>query len=126
VEPGVYDEDQVRMDRNDVTCEFTRKADSSVYRLGIAVTTMSDITKEFAAFPARCTAGSIPLRGIGNEAVLCVVKPAAGMEAQEQVIARVRDRAFVLTVHRPAMGTPSGDVSDSTRNVAEQVAGSLF
>ena len=126
VEPGVYDEDQMRMDRNDVTCEFTRKVDSTVYLLGIAVTTMTDPAKEFAAFPARCTGGTIPLKAIGNEAVQCFLKPTGGMDAQEQVIARVRDRAFVMTIQRKLPRDSGTNLRDDTRNIAEQVAGSLF
>jgi hypothetical protein len=45
------------------------------------------------------------------------------------VIARVRDRAFVLTVIRPsaAPASTTGDaLRDDTRNIDEQIAGSLF
>ncbi len=120
--------DQVRMDRFDVTCDFTRKVATSVYTLSIAVKTMSDPTKDFGSFLAQCTGPTVALKGIGNEAIQCVMKdnPHAGYE---QVIARVRDRAFVLTIHREAKTPTTADhdeLSDETRNVAEQVAGSLF
>jgi hypothetical protein len=120
--------DQVRMDRFDVTCEFTRKVDAGTDTLSITVKTMSDQAKEFPSFLARCSGPTVPLRGIGNEAVQCVIRNTSD-KAEQQVIARVRDRAFVLTITRPAAeaAAAAGDgLRDDTRNVAEQVAGSIF
>lgn len=126
-EPNVYKEDQVRADRFDVTCEFSRKADSGVYSLRIVVETMKDPAKEFAGQLAHCPGTTVALRAIGNEAVQCVAKSGFA-SGEEIVIARVRDRAFVLTVILPpAAASPTGDaLRDDTRNIAEQIAGSLF
>ncbi len=127
-EPNVYSEDQVRMDRFDVTCEFSRKTDSGVYSLKIVVETMKDPATEYAGRLANCQGTTVALRAIGNEAVQCVVKSGFS-SGEEMVIARVRDRAFALTVIRPqAATTPqAADVlHDDTRNIAEQIAGSLF
>ena len=127
-EPNVYKDDQVRIDRFDVTCEFSRKADSGVYSLRIVVETMKDPVTEFAGRLANCPGTTVALRAIGNEAVQCVAKSGFS-SGEEMVIARVRDRAFVLTVVRPpAAGAPQAlDVlHDDTRNIAEQIAGSLF
>jgi hypothetical protein len=120
--------DQVRMDRFDVSCDFSRKAASSVYTLSIVVKTMSDPAKDFGSFLALCTGATVALKGIGNEAVQCVSKDSS-QPGYEQVIARVRDRAFVLNISREVKKHTSEDrnkLSDETRNVAEQVAGSLF
>lgn len=120
--------DQIRMDRFDVSCDFTRKTASNAFSLSIAVKTMADFKKDFATYLALCGGTTVPLRGIGNEAVQCVSKdPTAAGE--EKVVARVRDRAFVLTVRRetkPRAGADADELSDGTRNIAEQVAGSLF
>jgi hypothetical protein len=127
-EPNVYQEDQVRTDRFDVTCEFSRKADSGTYTLRIVVETMKDPAKEFAGQLAHCPGTTVALRAIGNEAVQCVAKNGFS-NGEEMVIARVRDRAFVLTVIRPsaAPASTTGDaLRDDTRNIAEQIAGSLF
>jgi hypothetical protein len=126
---GTYqNQDQIRMDRFDVNCEFNRKADSGIFTLKIIVETMKDPAKEFAGYLARCTGTPVPLRAIGNEAVFCAVKTGA-VTGEEKIVARVRDRAFVLTVIRPpvpsAPATVDG-VRDDTRNIAEQIAGSLF
>lgn len=120
--------DQIRMDRFDVSCDFTRKTASNPFTLSIVVKTMADYKKDFATYLALCTGTTVPLKGIGNEAVQCVSKDlsAAG---EEKVVARVRDRAFVLTVRReakPGGGADNDQLSDGARNTAEQVAGSLF
>jgi hypothetical protein len=120
--------DQVRMDRFDVPCDFSRRVDSSVYKLSIAVQTMRDPEKDFASFLALCSGSTMPLRGIGNEAVQCIWKDNSHAD-DEQIIARVRDRAFVLVLHRDATamaGASKDGLRDDTRNVAEQIAGSLF
>jgi hypothetical protein len=120
--------DQVRMDRFDVSCDFARKVDSGTDTLHITVKTMSDQAKEFPTFLALCGGPTVALRGIGNEAVQCVIKNTPG-KAEQQVIARVRDRAFVLTItrHAPEPTSASGDaLRDDTRNTAEQIAGSIF
>jgi hypothetical protein len=89
---------------------------------------MADFKKDFGTYLALCGGASVQLRGIGNEAVQCISKdPSAA--AEEKVVARVRDRAFVLTVRReskPRSGTDAGELSEGARNIAEQVAGSLF
>jgi len=121
--------DQVRMDRFDVACEFRRKVGSDVYTLRIVVKTMNDQTKEFAGYVAQCDGSTVALKGIGNEAVQCVRKSGSDNPGSEQVIARVRDRAFVLSIHRGAVvsgGANADELRDDTRNMAEQVAGSLF
>lgn len=128
VEPNVYKDDQIRTDRFDVTCEFSRKSDSGLDTLRIVVETMKDPAKEFAGRLASCQGTTVALRAIGNEAAQCVTKGGSA-SGEEMVIARVRDRAFVLTVVRPFV-TPAlaagSALRDDTRNVAEQIAGSLF
>ena len=119
-----YVPDQVRSDRFDVTCEFSRKADANTYTLSIMVKTMSNVSKDYAGYLASCTGPTVPLKGIGNEAVQCVSKNGNG---EEEVISRVRNRAFVLTVHRAATTEGAADeLRADTHNMAEQVAGSIF
>ena len=123
---GMYS-DSVRMDRFDVSCEFSRKADDGVDMLRIVVKTMSDHPKEFAGYLAQCGGETKALKAIGNEAVQCMVAGSAG--GDEKVIGRVRDRAFVITVSRTGLkllAAGADPLRDDTRNIAEQVAGSLF
>ncbi len=110
----------------DTTCEFvlTRKAVTSTLR--IAVHTMSRPLQEYSAFVAQCDGVKTPLRAIGNEAVSCIANRAAG---PEQIIGRVRDRAFLISIVtvsvRSGMKDRSGP-SEEAINLAQQVAGALF
>jgi hypothetical protein len=125
--PGMYS-DSVRMDRFDVSCEFSRTVDSGTYTLRIAVKTMGDPAKDFASYLAQCGGTTRPLKAIGNEAVQCLAANGSAPD-EEKVIARVRERAFVLTVSRTGIKPLAANADllrDDTRNIAEQVAGSLF
>jgi hypothetical protein len=110
----------------DGTCRFVLKQASSTFTLSIDVHTMPLPSKTFATYLAQCNGTTLPLTAIGNEAVQCVSRSNG---SEEQVIGRVRDRAFVLTINanlaRQATAAKTG-LSPETRNVAEQVAGSLF
>jgi hypothetical protein len=80
-----------------------------------------------AALPG-CPADSIPLRGIGNEAVLCRY-PGPHGEAIQMVSSRVRDQRFTVTITtrgREKTVKAQEAQDDPIARVAEQVAGSLF
>jgi hypothetical protein len=110
----------------DETCEFTRRDGASVAMLRIIVHTMEDPVKEFAAYLSQCGGSTVPLKGIGNEAVQCLSKNNS-TNSEEQIIGRVRERAFILTIRRNMGNAAHGDrLRDDTRNMAEQIAGSLF
>lgn len=114
--------------QGDATCEFKSRHNSAVYTLRIAVHTMALSAHDFPLFLAQCGGTTVPLTGIGNEAVQCVAKSSSD-SGTEQIIGRVRDRAFVLAVRANSAARPTaakGGLSDDTRNVAEQVAGALF
>jgi hypothetical protein len=91
--------------------------------LRIVVHTMEVPSKDFAAYLSQCDGATIPLKAIGNEAFQCVLKDTSG---EEQVIGRVRERAFILTIRRNLPTLPKEGLREDTRNIAEQVAGSLF
>jgi hypothetical protein len=108
----------------DATCEFVRHDASGVTRLRIEVVTMSDVVAAFPGFRARCGADGQPVRAIGNEAEVCGMM-AAGHGVAEQVVGRVRERAFVVSISAGA-GTDQATLRETTLRVAEQVAGFLF
>jgi hypothetical protein len=114
--------------QGDTTCEFKRTDHSAVYALTIAVHTMAVPSKDFATYLARCSGTQVSLKAIGNEAVQCV--PSNGSsDGGEQIIGRVRDRAFVIDLKRSSTRQPTSSangLSEEARNVAEQVAGALF
>lgn len=112
----------------DATCHFTRKQDSANLSITIDVHTMALPSKDFPTFTSQCGGTLSPLKAIGNEAFQCVSKNTSA-SGEEQVIGRVRDRAFILTVNANATKQPTPartSLTPETRNLAEQVAGSLF
>jgi hypothetical protein len=115
----------------DATCLFTRGG-SAEATLRIAVHTMPHVSQDYAGYLAVCGAGAIPLKGIGNEAVRCIVKSGADKD-REAIVGRVRDRAFLITIKAEWIGQPPSSptktrnpISDDSENIAEQVAGSMF
>jgi hypothetical protein len=112
----------------DTTCVFTLQHEAAVSTLEIAVHTMTAVSQEFPAYLAQCGAVNIPLRAVGNEALECTLNSGAA-QVTEQIVSRVRDRAFVLKWSMPKSteeATSQDDIREKLRNVAEQVAGSLF
>ena len=120
--------------REDVTCEFKLKRDNNVATLTIAVHTMASPAQDFSSFQAACGTSATPLRGIGNEAIECSSPAPHGSSegaTTETIVARVRDRAFVLKWTFPPASdsipvVPRDELQDKIRNLAEQIAGSLF
>ena len=109
-------------------CEFIRK-DGHHSTLRIEVSTMKNPAVEFTSYAARCGRDGVPVHALGNEAVTCSV-PNAAPGVSEQVVGRVRDRAFVVRIGAPAVaGDPSAERNAwrlKALKVAEQVAGNLF
>lgn len=112
-------------DNTDAACEFTYKAANTVRRLRIEVNTMKDFSRDFPRYLARCGQGTKPLRAIGNEAVVCSV-PGKNKQVAEQVVSRVRDRAFIVDLFSNDSATERDAIRDKTQQIAEQVAGALF
>lgn len=110
-------------DNTDAACEFTYKAGHMVRTLRVEVNTMKDISQEFPRYLAKCGHDAQSLKAIGNEAIMCNV-PRKNEQVAEQIVSRVRDRAFVVEVL--SNGSPSEAMRDKARKIAEQVAGFLF
>ena len=111
----------------DATCEFVRHDATGTTKLRIEVVTMSDVAAADPAFRGRCGTDGQPVRAIGNEAVVCgMTGPATARGGVgEQVVSRVRERAFVVSISAGA-GTDQATLRETTLRVAEQVAGFLF
>jgi hypothetical protein len=110
--------------QGDAICDFRRTSES----LHIAVYTMTLPSNDFSAYLAQCDGRTIPLKGIGNEAVQCISRGSTSKN-EERIIGRVRDRVFVIALKtnliKPTVLT-NVDVSHEIRNIAEQVSGALF
>lgn len=88
---------------------------------------MLKIVVQKAALP-ECPAGSLKLKGIGNEAAICTVQRSP-QESVDMIVSRVRDLHFsvVMTAHRrPSNGREVSPADSPIEQVAEQVAGNLF
>jgi hypothetical protein len=75
-----------------------------------------------------CPADSVPLRAIGNEAVMCKHADPRGEETQ-MISSRVRDQHFIVTIatHGHEKAAKAQDPQDEPiARIAEQVAGSLY
>lgn len=115
---------------SDITCKFVLNAESAHAQLEIVVHTMATIGDEFPQILAGCGEASTPLKAIGNEAVGCTLSSGPD-QATEEIVSRVRERAFTLKWTMPksikdANAQTQDEIREKIRNVAEQVAGSLF
>jgi hypothetical protein len=119
-------------DKQDAACEFVHQESAVVSQLRIEVQTMKDPASEFASYSAKCGQDAIPLRAIGNEAKVCSLHQQN--EFSEQVVGRVRERAFLVSVTLNATAPETSELRDKLRDelrektekIAEQVAGFLF
>ena len=113
--------------KDDATCEFIHRDGSVTTGLRIEVATIGGAPGAFAAYVARCGQDSVPLKAIGNEAVACSVddRNKKGW-VFEQVVGRVRDRAFTVRISSNAASPERGALREAARKIAEQVAGFLF
>jgi hypothetical protein len=109
-------------------CTFTNLKTAKDYStLRIMVQPLSDVTKAVASHESLCTSSPAAVKAIGNEAVSCSAN--VGYSRGEQVIGRVRDRLFIVTVSStmakdPLMTPPL--LKEKARMIAEQIAGALF
>ena len=113
-------------DRN--ICTFTNLKIAKDYAtLRIMVQPLKDTNKAVASHESLCTSTPTALKAIGNEAVSCSADVA--YSRGEQVIGRVRDRLFIVTVSSTMAQDPAMTrqlLQEKARNIAEQIAGALF
>jgi len=116
---------QGKQNSDDATCEFIRQQLPSAYVLRIEVETMTAPSMQFSSFTARCGSSATPLKAIGNEALACSKRGKAAQRIEE-VVGRVRDRAFIIRLTTIDQSIAQAALREKARNVAEQVAGILF
>lgn len=107
-------------------CSFDYRDATASRLLKITVQQAKNDAQAISDYKARCSVGATPLSGIGNEACGAATK---GPTYGQEVIGRVRDQIFTVTVtttarHDPFM--PKEALQEKARNIAEQVAGALF
>ncbi len=112
-------------ENSDATCEFTAGKEHSARRLRIEVGTMNDLAHDFPKYLAKCGHSGKSVGAIGNQALACSIR-GRNNEVLEQVVSRVRERAFVVDVGSDSHTLTQNAMRDIARKVAEQVAGFLF
>jgi hypothetical protein len=109
-------------------CDFTYHDPTASRELKITVEEVKDVQQAMTAYKARCSSQAEPLRGIGNEAVTCVVGSKRKSFGQ-RVVGIVRDQIFTVTLTTSAQKDPvmpREALEEKSRNISEQVAGALF
>ena len=110
------------------SCTFRLMKEPNAYGLRIVVEKGGEMEKGMMmTHGARCASSAIPLQAIGNEAVMCIVK--IGHSRGEQVVGRVRDQVFVVSLDAPMSGNRSMNeelLEEKAASVAEQVAGAMY
>jgi len=113
-------------DAKSTACEFVRQSGTETSSLRISISPLSGTFDEYLSHTAKCTTSATKLVGVGNEAFACVVQGTKGA-VTEQVVGRVRDRAFLIrwTLSTDAART-SQTTTETLQTLAEAVAGSMF
>lgn len=111
-------------DNADATCEFIHQEGAVLTSLRIEVDTLKDPTREFASYRTKCERDAAPLRAIGNEALVCSLREKN--QFSEQVVSRVRERAFTVKMSSSVITPQGSELREKTEKIAEQVAGFLF
>jgi hypothetical protein len=109
-------------------CSFIYHDANASRELRITMDKVQAPSQAMASYKAHCSGEPSPLRAIGNEAVMCAADIKGQVEG-EQIIGRVRDQVFTVTITTSARKDPfmsRDDLKEKTRNIAEQVAGAMF
>jgi hypothetical protein len=108
-------------------CSFVYHDGNASRELRITMEQVQDPSQAMTGYKARCSGASSPLQAIGNEAVTCDADT-KGQDG-EQVIGRVRNQIFTVTITTSTRNDPSMSrdaLKEKARDIAEQVAGALF
>jgi hypothetical protein len=109
-------------------CVFTNLRTAKDYStLRLMVQPLKDLTNAVTPHESQCTSPPAAMKAIGNEAVSCSAD--VGYSRGEQVIGRVRDRLFIVTVSSTMAQDPLMTrqmLKEKARMIAEQLAGALF
>jgi len=109
-------------------CTFTQQGDKGKRTLRVTVEIAMDSHARLGAIALECGADAVPLRAIGNEAMICTAdedKKRMG----ERVVGRVRDQVFTITISTSLKNDPvltSDALKSRIYTAAEQISGNLF
>ena len=107
---------------------FEGEAQNNTLRISVIKAERQETAgKEMMPYESKCTASGLPLKGVGNEAILCASDTAKS--SGELVVGRVRDNIFTIAINAGSGDNPAAtkdDLEDKAQEIAKQVAGILF
>ncbi len=109
-------------------CTFANQSNGATRTLRVTVEVAADPHARLAAVAQVCGSDAVPLKAIGNEAVVCTAddrKSGLG----ERVVGRVRDQVFTITISTTLKGDSiltRDALKAKIYTAAEQVSGNLF
>jgi hypothetical protein len=114
-----------KLSETQTICVFRYQKEEMAYVLQISVMSQQDPSKGLAQSESECSSAVTPLRAIGNEAVLCADDRRHLLG--EEVVGRVRGSVFRVSISSRNDPDMTREVLEQkSRNIAEQIAGSLF
>jgi len=114
--------------RETAVCEFTQQGANFKRILRVIVEVTSDSHARSEALARNCGEDAVPIRAIGNEAVICTVNDAKNGQGQ-RVVGRIRNQLFTVAIYTTLKGDPiltREALKVRINTAAEQVAGNLF
>jgi hypothetical protein len=122
----LLDKNQLDTDKiGDSICEFTKQRNPLFRQLRIEVRTVADPAQEFITYTAHCSSKPSPVKAVGNEALACALEAKSGQVA-EQIIGRLRDRIFVVTLWANESWVSHFVLLAKTYSVTDQVSGAMY
>lgn len=120
-----YAPEYATMSTDDEDCTFARRHGATSEKMRIEVRTMHQSRTEFTSWLASCGNDKASLRAIGSEAFVCNTGREV-MGRSEQILGRVRDRAFLVYLSSTNNARNRAALRESAKTAAEIVAGNLF
>ena len=111
-----------------VVCTFTQQDEKGQRTLRVAVEIAADAHARLVAIAEICGSDAVPLRAIGNEALVCAADESKN-EIGERIIGRVRNQVFTITIGTTLKDDPiltRDELKSRIHTAAEQVSGNLF
>jgi hypothetical protein len=111
-----------------VTCAFEQQDERGKRTLRVTVEIAEDAHARLNVIAQACGADAIPLKAIGNEALICGTEERKN-QMGERVVGRVRDQIFTITINTTRKNDPiltRDNLKSRIYSAAEQVSGNLF
>jgi hypothetical protein len=109
-------------------CEFTQQGTNFKRILRVTVEVAPDFHARQEALARSCGGDAVPLKAIGNEALICSANDPKNGQG-ERVVGRVRDQLFTIAIYTTLKGDPiltREALKARIGTAAEQIAGNLF